>query len=79
MRATRPSVSIACRSFLVEDLHLGRRRGVTVADADEAEEVGRQLGAAGMEDEGALHAEDAAEQARLEHHVVPGRILSGVR
>ena len=57
------------------NLFLGRRVAVTYGG--EAEEVGRKLGAAGVENEGAAHAEDAAEEARFEDDIVSRRGLTG--
>ena len=50
-----------------------------VAYAGQAEQIGRQLRAAGMEDEGSAHAEHAAEQAGFEDDIVPRRGLAGAR
>src|SRR5215470_4001817 len=67
--------------LLVDDLHLGRGR-LAVPDGGETEEIGRKLGAVGVEDEGATHPEGSAEQAGLEDDIVSRRGLTrlgGVR
>ncbi len=46
--------------------------GRVVTHAGQTEQVARELGTFGMKDEGAAHAEHAAEQARFENDVVAG-------
>ncbi len=77
MRARRPSFSIAFRSFWLMARTCAAAVAVPVADAREAEEIGRQLRALGVEDEGPAHPENAAEETGLEDDVVPRRSLTG--
>ena len=64
--------------FLVDGSHLGGGHLAGVAHAGEAEQVGRQLRAIGMEDEGPAHSQHAAEQAGFEHDIVSRRRLTGL-
>ena len=79
MRATRPSFSIAFRSFWLTTLISAGGRRFAVPYAREAEEIARKLRAARMEDEGSAHAEDSAEKAGLEDDIVSRRSLTGSR
>jgi hypothetical protein len=63
--------------LLADDANLRGGR-LSVAYRGEAEEIGRQLRASGVEDEGSAHPEHAAEEPRLEDDVVPRRGLAGV-
>ena len=79
MRATRPSFSIAFRSFwLTTFISAGGRRFV-VPHAREAEEIAGKLRAARMEDEGSAHSEGSTEQTGFEDHVISRRSLAGSR
>ena len=76
MRATRPSLSIALRSFWTDDSHLGGCR-FAVAHAREAEEIARKLRAVRLQNEGPAHAKGSAEKTGLEDDVVSRRSLTG--
>ena len=75
MRASAAFVLDRLPQLLADDLHLGGRRRLFVANAREAEEIGRKLRAARVEDEGPAHAEGSAEEAGLEDDVVARRRL----
>ena len=79
MLATRPSFSIAFRSFSLMTLIFGSGRRVGVTYAREPEEIARQLGAARMEDEGSAHSENSTEKTGFEDDIVPRRSLTGSR
>jgi hypothetical protein len=86
MRATRPSFSIAFRSFWlttlvseVDDSRLGRGHRFAVPYAREAEEIARKLRAARMDDEGSPHSERSTEKAGFEDDIVSRRSLAGSR
>ena len=63
--------------LLADDANLRGGR-LSVAYRGQAEEIGRQLRASGVEDEGSAHPEHAAEEPGLEDDVVPRRGLTGV-
>ena len=79
MRATRPSFSIAFRSFWLTTLISAGVRRFAVPYAREAEEIARKLRAARMEDEGSAHSEDSTEKAGFEDDIVSRRSLTGSR
>ena len=74
----RPSLSIALRSFWLIARTSAGAGGRVVAHGGQPEQVARQLRTVRVEDEGAPHAERAAEQPGLEHHVVTRRRLAGL-
>ena len=79
MRATGALVLDGLPELLVDGPAPRQGSRLAVADAGQAEEVGRKLRAARVEDEGAAHPEGPAEQARLEDDVVARRGLTRCR
>ena len=79
MRATRPSLSIAFRSFLIDDSHVGSGRRFFVPYARQTEQIAGELGATRMENESSAHSEGATEKTGFEDHVVSRRSLAGFR
>jgi len=62
--------------LLVDDLDLERGHRFVVPDGGEAEEIGRELRAVRMNDEGSMHSERSTEQPGLEDDVVSRRSLA---
>ena len=73
----QPALGLDRGAQLLVDLLDLRRGRLGVPHAGQAQQVGRQLRAVGVQDERAPHAEHAAEQTGLEHHVVARRRLAG--
>src|SRR3546814_1430874 len=59
--------------LLVNDVHFRRCNGLIIANACQAEQIGRKLRTFGMEDERPAHAENPTEKASFEHDIVSGR------
>src|SRR3546814_18568808 len=58
--------------LLVNDVHFRRCNGLIIANACQAEQIGRKLRTFGMEDERPAHAENPTEKASFEHDIVSG-------
>src|SRR3546814_10466988 len=59
--------------LLLNDVHFRRCNGLIIANACQAEQIGRKLRTFGMEDERPAHAENPTEKASFEHDIVSGR------
>src|SRR5215467_4125861 len=65
--------------LLVDGLELTGRSRIVVKYARETKEVAWKLRATGVQDEGAAHSEDTAEEPSFEDYVVSRRRLTGFR